>query len=102
MAGTGELKTFAVPPGIPIIGQPFLVKAGFVTVMGNCRCRGEETGVLLAGGPGQCPSCGRMFILLTAQFDARTGQLTTTVGLAAARASVDTEGPTPEPEGPTS
>lgn len=83
MAGNGELQNFQAPKGIPIIGQPFLVKAGFVTVMGTCTCRGDETSVLLAGGPAACPSCGRVFVLLHATLDARTGQLQINVGVVA-------------------
>jgi len=93
--GNGEMKNLQIRgAGVPILGQPFEVDAGFVTIMGRCKCGGEKTGILLAGGPGQCPSCQRIWVLTKAQFDATTGQLMTAVGLV--RTPTTADGPAKE------
>ena len=79
---SNPFEAFGGPPSgsnIPIIGQSFVIKGGFVMIVGQCKCNGEENLVTIANGPGVCPSCHKMWMVMQADFNAQTGQIRASV-----------------------
>lgn len=72
-------------PTIPIIGQPFTVKAVLATVMGLCNCPAKEPLLLAGAGVVACPSCRRQFQIQQVSCDVRTGQTNVKIGLVMSR-----------------
>jgi hypothetical protein len=61
---------------IPIVGQAFTPRSGFITAVISCNCDGASTEVLLiAGFPQVCRRCGRKYMLAAGSADHTTGQL---------------------------
>ncbi len=61
---------------VPIIGQPFTIRAWWPTAMLNCNC--ESKHALLLQGFGQvtiCPDCHKAFVIERAVQDPQTGQV---------------------------
>lgn len=52
---------FKAPAGLPIIGQPFTIKAWFPTVMLVCNCEGKEPVMVPRGGAAPCPACKKLY-----------------------------------------
>jgi hypothetical protein len=73
------------PAGIPIIGQPAVVKGWAAQVMLVCNCADKEPVLVPIGGLGECPACHRKFLVQTITFDARTNQAQINVGLVMTR-----------------
>jgi hypothetical protein len=67
-------------PNVPIVGQPFAVKNGFVTIVGECKCGGEETIVMIVGARGVCPSCHKIWGIQRALLDGQTGRFECNIG----------------------
>lgn len=86
MSGNG--KTMQIPAGIPIIGQPAVVKSWAAQVVVQCNCPAKEPVLMVLGGIGQCPACQRAFTITKIGFDATTGQANVTIGLVVQREAV--------------
>lgn len=71
---------FNPPGGIPILGQPFVIKGWFPTVLLGCNCGAHEAVMVPRGGASQCPACKRVFSI---QQMVITGQVQFGIGVAA-------------------
>lgn len=70
-------------PGVPILGQPFVLKGWFPTIQLVCNCGAHEP-VLIVGGPGSaghCPACKKAFVYQGLQMDPVTQQLQLNIGM---------------------
>lgn len=54
---------FKGPNAIPIVGQPFTIKAWFPTVMLVCNCEGKQPVMIPRGAAAQCPSCKKLYTI---------------------------------------
>jgi len=71
---------FTPRSAIPIIGQAFVLKGGFPTVLGQCGCEAKEPLLLVGGAPNMCPSCKRTFVVQRFIYDP-SGQIQAEVGV---------------------
>jgi hypothetical protein len=51
------------PENIPIVGQPFLIKGWYPTVLLVCNCEAREALMLPRGAAVQCPGCKRLYTI---------------------------------------
>ena len=55
-----------LPPGVPLLGQPFVIEAISVPVNARLRCNCGGPDVLItvvASAPAPCPSCRRVYFI---------------------------------------
>lgn len=69
MTGNGKVYPFVgkPPADVLIVGQPFTMKAWFLSLLVTCNCSDRPEPVLIVGQSGAtsgpCPLCGRHFVL---------------------------------------
>lgn len=74
------------PPALPILGQPFTLKAWIPHVLITCHCAAKEPVLIVgAGTVAQCPACGKSYQLATLMFNAQQqrAEIQLAVGIAA-------------------
>ena len=60
-------------PNVPIIGNPYELKAVIPTVLAVCGCEAKTLVVLLGlGGTAQCQACKRIFMLAACEANPQT------------------------------
>lgn len=56
--------------GVPIVGQPFILQSGFLTLLLVCQCEKKVPLMLTGHSPSICPACLKAFQLESAHINA--------------------------------
>lgn len=73
-------------PGVPIIGQPFTIRAWFPTVLANCSCDSKHAMLLQGvGNVTTCPDCGKSLMIQELVQDPASQQIGVKVALVVPR-----------------
>lgn len=79
---TGPIPFPAGGPNIPIIGQPYHLKAVIPTVLATCGCESKEPLLLIGlGARVTCRGCGRPFVLESFAGDRASDNVNATLGV---------------------
>ena len=66
---------FDITPTVPLVGQPFTMNGGFVTLSVTCNCAAKQPLLLVGfGSLTVCRACRRGVRLLAYAYDPRTGE----------------------------
>lgn len=78
--GTKLPIPFPAGAAIPILGQPYHLKAVIPTVLASCGCEAKEPLLLIGlGAAAKCPACQRVFRVRAFEGSSDTGQMTATL-----------------------